>query len=66
MKNTRKGVKAMVLVYQPELTYSVWQDFISRHTTIDGLENALRKGVRNGEWVGWRLITITKEIIGNS
>ncbi len=65
-KNTRNGIKAMVLVYQPELTHSVWQDFISRHKTIDGLEKALRKGVRNGKWVGWRLMTITKEVIGNS
>lgn len=56
---------AMVLVYQPELTCSIWQDFISKHRTLNGLEQRLKQGVRNGEWVAWRLMRIEKEIMGN-
>ena len=56
---------AMVLVFEPALTHSVWQDFESRHRTLDGLEKRLKQGVKNGEWVAWRLITIHKEIMGN-
>lgn len=57
--------KAMVLVYEPRLTHSVWQDFYSRHRTENGLERRLRAGVRNGEWVAWRIIEIKREAMGN-
>jgi hypothetical protein len=57
--------QAMVLVYQPELTHSVWQDLMHHKRTLKGLEAALRKGVRDGEWVAWRLIHIEKEVYGN-
>lgn len=60
------AVRAMVLVYQPALTCSVWMDFESRHRTQASLEKCLRLGVRNGEWVAWRLITVHKEVIGNA
>ena len=56
---------AMVLVFQPELTHSVWQDFISRARSRKNLERILRKGVRDGDWVAWRLITIHHEVHGN-
>lgn len=57
--------RAMVLVYKPELTHSVWQDFVSKHRTRKGMEQRLKQGVRNGEWVAWRLIHVEKEIMGN-
>lgn len=56
---------AMVLVYQPELGCSVWQDYLSRARTIAGLERQLRRGVRCGYWVAWRLVRIEKEVMGN-
>lgn len=56
---------AMVLVFQPRLTCSVWQDYVGRHRTLSGLERALRAGTRNGQWVAWRLIRIEREVIGN-
>jgi hypothetical protein len=56
--------RAMVLVFNPTLTHSVWQDLISRHRTVKGLEKHLRKGVRDGEWVGWRIIQVEKEVRG--
>ena len=61
-----KKLRAMVLVFQPELTHSVWQDLISRHRTIEGLERHLRKGVRKGDWVGWRIIRVEKEMLGDA
>lgn len=56
---------AMVLVYQPELTHSVWMDFDHRKRTVESLEKELRRGVRKGEWVAWRLIRVEKEVMGN-
>lgn len=55
----------MVLVYQQELTHSVWQDFESRARTMEGLEKQLKAGVRSGEWVAWRIMRIEKEVWGN-
>jgi len=66
-KRTPRGNhQAMVLVYQPELTHSVWQDVIIRTKWIELLEQRLREGVRKGEWVAWRIITIEKEAMGNA
>ena len=59
-------MRAMVLVYQPELTHSVWQDVISRHRTAKGLEKYLRKGVKDGKWWGWRIIRVEKEVLGDT
>ena len=56
---------AMVLVFQPELTHSVWQDFRCRARTQGGLERQLKDGVKRGEWVAWRLIRIEREVTGN-
>ena len=56
---------AMVLVFQPALTCSVWQDFYSRARTTAGLEKLLKDGVKKGEWVAWRLIHIEKEVMGS-
>ena len=60
-----KRLRAMVLVHKPELTQSVWQDCFSQHRTRENLERRLRLGVKQGEWVAWRLIRIEKEVIGN-
>lgn len=57
--------RAMVLEYQPELTHSVWKDFCSHHRTRKGLEQRLKQGVKNGEWVAYRLMRIEKQVIGN-
>lgn len=57
--------QAMVLVYQPLLTHSIWQDFACRARTRDGLIKLLRAGVKRGDWVGWRLITIEAEAMGD-
>lgn len=57
--------RAMVLEYQPELTHSVWKDFFSQHRTRKGLEQRLKQGVKNGEWVAYRLMRIETEVMGN-
>jgi DNA-binding winged helix-turn-helix (wHTH) protein len=70
MKTTKpprlpKGrVRAEVLVFQPELTHSVWIDHMSGHRTVDSLRQSLRKSVRKGEYVGYRIHTIHEEHIG--
>jgi hypothetical protein len=58
-------LSAMVLVYVPELKHSVWQDVMIRSRTVSGLERRLRKGVKEGEWVAWRIIRIEKQVYGN-
>ena len=57
--------RAMVLVYRHELTHSVWVDLISQHRTEAGLEKHLRKGVKDGDWLGWRIIYVSKQGVGN-
>lgn len=58
------GQSGQVLVYQPELTHSTWQDYKCRARTIRGLERQLKSGVRDGRWGGWRIVTIHKTVIG--
>lgn len=65
-RTPRGNRQAMVLVYQPELTHSVWQDLVIRTKWIELLEKRLREGTRKGEWVAWRIITIEKEAMGNA
>lgn len=68
------AVRAMVLVYEPRLTCSVWQDYggIADEETgeeilrsNDEMISDLKDGVREGRWVAWRLIRIEREVIGN-
>ena len=59
-------LQAMVLIYQPELTHSVWVDLISQHRTEAGLEKHLRKGVKDGDWVGWMIIQVLKQALGDA
>lgn len=59
------NIKAMVLQYEPELGCCRWVDFVSRHKTHATLSKALRAGVKRGEWHGYRLIRIYKEVLGN-
>ena len=61
---TETEVTAQVLVFEPKLTHSVWCDFMHRRRSLKTLEAELRKRVRSGEFVGYRLITIHKEQIG--
>ena len=56
---------AMVLVFQPKLTHSVWEDFECRARTRKGLIKILAAGVRCGQWVGYRLMTIERDVMGN-
>ena len=66
-------LQAEVFVYEPRLTCSVWQDYggvrdeetgedVPR-TESEMIED-LKQGVRDGEWVGWRLHRIEREVIG--
>lgn len=61
---------AMTLQYQPELTHSVWVDtYLSDEDDCklprDELVERLKQGVRDGEWVAWRLIRVEQEVMGN-
>ena len=63
-------LRAMTLQYQPALTHSVWVDtFLSDADDCqfpkDDLIARLKQGVRDGEWVAWRLIRIEHEVMGN-
>ena len=50
--------RAQALVFQPELTHSVWVDVMHRKRSRKALENMLRKRVNSGEYIGYRMITI--------
>jgi hypothetical protein len=49
-----------VLEYQPELTHSVWIDYIHRRKTIKMLEKELKRGIKSGKFIGYRFLTIHK------
>jgi hypothetical protein len=66
MRKVERLPRAMVLVYMDDLRCSVWQDFVSQHRTSKGLESRLRKGVKDGEWVAWRLMHVIQEVMGNA
>ena len=60
----------MTLQYQPELRHSVWVDtFLSDEDECElpkcELVERLQQGVRDCEWVAWRLIRIEHEVMGN-
>lgn len=65
---------AQVLVYEPRLTHSVWVDYGGATDEETGKEIPrteeemladLREGVRAGKWVGWRLLSVEREVLGN-
>lgn len=58
-------LNAMVLQYEPRLTHSIWVDLMHRARTESGLIRLLRKGVKTGQWIGWRLVTIHTEELGS-
>lgn len=54
-----------VLVFEPSLTHSVWQDWGCDEPLDEAqIFDRLRAGVESGEYVGWRVITVHKEVIG--
>jgi len=57
-------LRAQALIFQPELTRSVWTDVMHRKRSRKSLEAMLRKEVRAGRYVGYRLLTIEAEYIG--
>ena len=57
-------MKAQALIYQPELTHSVWTDVQHRCRSRAALQKMLRKRVRSGEYVGYRILHIEEEHIG--
>lgn len=54
----------MVLVFEPKLTHSIWMDVICRARSAKGLERHCREGVRDGRYVGYRIITNHFETLG--
>lgn len=63
-------LSAMTLQFRPELTHSVWVDTHLSDEDDCRLPKAelierLKQGVRDGEWVGWRLMRIEQEVMGN-
>ena len=58
---------AQVFVFQPELTHSIWIDFVDeRPRSREETERYLREGVERGEYVGYRFIQIEEEHIGRT
>ncbi len=54
-----------VLVFEPALTHSVWKDWGSDDPLSDDeVLDLLRAGVESGEYVGWREMTIHKDVLG--
>lgn len=57
--------RAMVLVHVPELKCNVWQDFICTAHRQSGLLKHLQDGVKQGKFLGYRMMRIEKEVLAN-
>lgn len=57
-------LRAMVLVWCEMHGCNRWIDLRCKARTEKGLLKQLRAGVKRGEWVAWRIITIEREEIG--
>lgn len=64
MSTPRGNLQPMVFVFDERLGHSMWQDCISYARTVEGLIKQMRKGTKDGEYVGWRLIRHEYEELG--
>lgn len=55
---------SQVLVFDERLGHSHWVDHMSRARTLHGLVKELRDGVKQGEYVGYRLLHLYWEMRG--
>lgn len=55
------NIRAMVLVWNDAAGMNIWQDYFHRCRSTETLIKHLRRGVRQGHWFGWRIITIQAE-----
>ena len=54
-------LRAMVLEWNESAQTNVWVDYWHRCESIESLTKRLKRGVREGHWIGWRIITIDAE-----
>lgn len=47
---------AMVLEWNEHAGSNVWVDYRHRRQSLQGLEDELNKGLKNGQWIRWRII----------
>lgn len=62
--STEQLPSVMVLKFEPQLTHSVWCDYISRCRTLGGLKHELREMTKAGDIVGYKLITVHEKVLG--
>lgn len=56
--------RVMVLVYEPSLKCSVWQDCVHFCRSVAGIRRRMRKMIISGEIVGYRLMHVVYELVG--
>ena len=61
MAEEAAGVTTMVLQWNNAAEMNVWMDLRHNCRTRSGLVKMLKRGVRRGHWIGWRIITIDEE-----
>lgn len=52
------------LIYQPELTHSVWTEIRHQCRGIAGIRRMAWREIESGRWVGYRVATIHEEHLG--
>lgn len=57
--------QVMVLEFEPAISCSHWVDYIPRNRTRSGLIDDLRKQIIRGQIIGYRLLSVECEVIGN-
>lgn len=55
------NLRAMVRLWDERSQISHWIDLRHRCRSVESLVKRLKRGVRQGHWIGWRIITIEAE-----
>ena len=63
MTHTPGPLRGLVLKHCP-IVGDHWKTYFSHHSTVGGLAEKLRQGVRNGRWKSWAIVVVV-EMPGN-
>lgn len=51
----------MVLLWDERSGINHWIDLHHRCRSVESLVRLLKRGVKQGHWIGWRIVTIEQE-----
>lgn len=64
MTKMRTLPQVQVFEFRPQLTHSIWVDYLSRARTLKGLVKEMQQGVLDGRFIGYRFHHVYFETLG--